>query len=213
MCTVTFAVLDAPRDDSQKRFLGVASNYLQNLDVGDSIQVSVKASHMAFHPPSDPTLTPIIMICAGTGIAPFKGFVQERAMQIKAGRSLAPALLFVGCRHEDRDMLYKTQFEDWAKLGAVDVRYALSQQTEKSEGCKYVQDRLWKDRGAVVELFDAGARVYVCGSSKVGEAVRNTAIKIYTDTAESRGKTKTEDEVKAWFDGIRNERYASDVFT
>jgi hypothetical protein len=65
--------------------------------------------------------------------------------------------------------LYKEEFDEWERIGAVDVRYAFSKEPEKSEGCKYVQDRLWKDRKDTIELFDAGARVYVCGSRVVGE--------------------------------------------
>lgn len=211
-CTLTYNVLDQEAHVGGKRFLGVASNYLSMLEKGDRIHVAVKPSHQAFHPPLDIANVALVMACAGTGLAPFRGFAQERAKQIEVGRQLAPALLFVGCRYHDRDRLYKEEFDEWERIGAVDVRYAFSKEPEKSEGCKYVQDRLWKDRKDTIELFDAGARVYVCGSRVVGEGVKTVATKIYMEAAQERGKPKTNEEAENWFTEIRNERYASDVF-
>ena len=212
ICTLTFSVLDQEALVGGKRHLGVASNYLSILEKDDRIHVAVKPSHQAFHPPLDVANTPLLMVCAGTGIAPFRGFVMERAKQIEAGRKLAPALLFYGCRHSETDNLYKDELSKWQEMGAVDVRHAFSREPEKSEGCKYVQDRLYRDREDAVELFDAGAKVYVCGSSNVGEGVREAVKKIFKEKMNERGKPRTDEEVEKWFNGIRNERYASDVF-
>ena len=192
--------------------MGVTSSYLSMLEKGERIHVVVKPSHQAFHPPLDIANVPLLMVCAGTGLAPFRGFIQERAQQIEAGRQLAPTLLFVGCRYHDRDRLYAEEFDEWERLGAVDVRYAFSCEPERSQGCKYVQERLWSDRRDVVALFDRGAKAYVCGSSVVGEAVKTVSKKIYMDAAQDRGRPKTEEETETWFREIRNERYASDVF-
>ncbi len=211
-CTLTYSVLDQEALMGGKRFMGVTSNYLSMLGSGERIHVVVKPSHQAFHPPLDITNVPLLMVCAGTGLAPFRGFVQERAKQIEAGRQLAPALLFVGCRYHDRDRLYPEDFDEWERLGAVGVRYAFSREPERSNGCKHVQERLWNDRKDVVALFDGGARAYVCGSSVVGEAVKIVSKKIYMDAAQERGRPKTEEETENWFREIRNERYASDVF-
>jgi len=92
VATLTWTVLDTPsKAAGGKRFLGVASNYLSKVEQNDLVHVAVKPCHGNFHPPNDTENTPIIMLCAGSGIAPFRGFVQERAMQITAGRRLAPA--------------------------------------------------------------------------------------------------------------------------
>ena len=56
---------------------------------------------------------------------------------IGAGRSVAPALLFFGCRSPDSDDLYADEFARWEQLGAVEVRRAYSRDAEKSSGCKY----------------------------------------------------------------------------
>lgn len=112
MATLTRSVLDAPsKVAGSKRFLGVASNYLSNVGEGDRIHDAVKESHGNFHPPRDIENTPVIMFCAGTGLAPFRGFIQERAIQIQAGRKLAPAYIFIGCTHPDKDMLFKEELQ------------------------------------------------------------------------------------------------------
>jgi cytochrome P450/NADPH-cytochrome P450 reductase len=92
------------------------------------------------------------------------------------------------------------------------VRYAFSRKSEKSEGCKYVQDRFYHDRKDVVELFASGAKIFVCGSRNVGEAVGITARKIYKERAEELGKPHTEESAEEWFKALRNERFATDVF-
>ncbi|EEB87041.1 hypothetical protein MPER_15792, partial [Moniliophthora perniciosa FA553] len=93
---------------------------------------------------------PIVAYCAGSGLAPIRGFIQigpltriatqERAMQKSSGRNVGKILLFFGCRSPDADLLYgEDDLLDWEKLGVVDVRPAFSRAIEKSQGCKYVQ--------------------------------------------------------------------------
>jgi cytochrome P450/NADPH-cytochrome P450 reductase len=213
VCTVTYSVLDQDAFSGQGRHVGVASNYLSTLQEGDYTQVSVRSSAQPFHLPLDPSGAPVIMVCAGTGIAPFRGFVEERAEQIKAGRRLARALLFVGCRDPARDRLYAEEFKEWEKLGAVELRYAFSRKEVESEGCKYVQDRMLHDWKDVVELWDAGAKVYVCGNSVVGDEVGKACKEMYRRKVKEKGlKEKGDDEVEEWFAGVRSERFATDVF-
>ncbi len=213
VATITWSVLDTPsKVADSKRFLGVASNYLSGVEAGDRIHVAVKPSHGNFHPPADLENTPVIMFCAGTGLAPFRGFVEERAIQIQGGRKLAPAYLFIGCAHPKNDTLFGKELSKWEKDGVVKLFYAFSKSSTDSKGCRYVQDRLWEERKEMVKVFNEGAKLYVCGSSAVGEGVANTTKKIYQEAAEALGKPKTDDEVEAWFAGIKSDRYASDVF-
>ena len=209
-CTLTYSVFDTEKGG--RRYLGIASNYLAELQKGDLVRVSVRPSHQAFHLPLDIANVPILMICAGSGLAPFRGFVQERAKQIEAGRTIAAALLFVGCRSPDKDRLYAEEFAHWESIGAVKVYYAFSKDASASKGCKYVADRLWAEREEARALWDAGAKIFVCGSGAVGDGVRETIIKISLEGMKLRGDEKTEEEVRKWFTGIRNERFASDVF-
>lgn len=212
-CTLTWSVIDQESFQGDgKRFLGVASNYLSNLHEGDRIHVNVKQSHQSFHLPLDIAETPLIMVCAGTGIAPFRGFIQERALQVEAGRKLAPALLFFGCQKPGQDDLHADEISAWASKGAVDVRYAYSRDPQSSNGAKYAQDRFWADREDVLHYYNSGAKIFVCGSGKVADGVKDASVKMYLQASEEEGTPKSQEEAEKWFDGLRNERFMSDVF-
>ncbi|RGP76777.1 bifunctional p-450:nadph-p450 reductase [Fusarium longipes] len=212
--TLTYSLLDVPSLSGQGRHVGVATNFLSQLVPGDKLHVSVRASSAAFHLPSDPETTPIICVGAGTGLAPFRGFIQERAAMLAAGRKLAPALLFFGCRDPENDDLYAEELARWEQMGAVDVRRAYSRATEKSEGCKYVQDRIYHDRSDVFKVWDQGAKVFICGSREIGKAVEDICVRLAMERAKEmpEGKGATEEKARAWFERSRNERFATDVF-
>ena len=211
--TLTYSVVNRPALSGQGRYVGVATNYLAQLAPGDKLHVSVRPSHQAFHLPKDAQSVPVIMIAAGTGMAPFRGFIQERAAQLAAGRKLAPAILFYGCRSPATDLLYKDLLKRWEEMGAVSLRFAFSRQSDESHDCKYVQDRIYHDRADVVEQFEAGAKVFVCGSRDVGEGVQEVLIRIAKERLlEKEGREVDDMRARSWFEGLRNERFATDVF-
>ena len=211
--TLTFSILDAPSKSGQGRHIGVASSFLAALRPGDKLNVAVRPSHSAFHLPADAETTPVICVAAGTGVAPFRGFMQERAAMIAAGRKLAPAVLFYGCREPGKDDLYPEEFAKWEEAGAVKIFRVYSRKPELSQGRKHVQDALWEERHDYTPLWDEGARLYVCGSRAVGDAVTETALRLYTAGEKKKhGKDISEDEAKEWWEQLRNARYATDVF-
>ena len=213
LASLTYSVLDAPALSGQgHRHIGVASHYLSHLGVGDVVHVAVKPSHQAFHLPADGEKTPVIMVAAGTGLAPFRGFIQERAAQIGAGRNLAPAHLYFGHRHPEQDTLYPDELARFERLGAVTVHHAYSQAAEQSNGHKHVDDALHADSELLGQLWEQGARVYVCGSRGVGDAVRKIAVEQYKRGAPAKGKDPSDEAAGKWFEAIRNERYSTDVF-
>lgn len=132
--TLTYSVLHTTHTSGAGEHVGVASNYLSKLAKGDTLHISVRPSNQNFHLPTDAENTPVIMVCAGTGLAPFRGFVQERAAQVGSGRKLAPAILIVGCRSPDNDELYREEFDKWEAMGAVKVFRAYSRKPEASGG-------------------------------------------------------------------------------
>ncbi|KAF2264005.1 cytochrome P450 [Lojkania enalia] len=210
--TLTYSVLDQPALSGQGRFIGVASTYLSSLSVGDKLYVTVRPSHQSFHLPKDAKKIPIIMIAAGTGIAPFRAFIQQRAAQLGAGRPLAPALLFYGCHSPTTDSLYAPMLSHWQQLGAVSLRYAFSRAPSESENCKYVQDRLYHDRKDVVDFFERGAKLFVCGGREMGERVREICVKIARERAAEQGRDVGEKRAREWVEGLGSERFATDVF-
>lgn len=175
----------------------------------------------------------MIMACAGTGIAPFRGFIMDRAEKIRgrsSGQDLpkeekpAKAILYVGCRTDGKDDIHAAELAEWAQLGAVDVRWAYSRPADGSAG-QHVQDRMLEDREELVEMFEQGARIYVCGSTGVGNGVREACKEMYLarrreirQQKRKRGEEVSEvDEETAaeeFFEKLKTkERYATDVFT
>ncbi|EIN10223.1 cytochrome P450 oxidoreductase OrdA-like protein [Punctularia strigosozonata HHB-11173 SS5] len=208
--TLTVSVLDAPAlSGREDRFLGVASTFLASLRKGDKVHVSVRASSTAFHLPADPEV-PVVMFCAGSGLAPFRGFIQERAVQKRAGRKTGEMLLFFGCRAPEQDFLYFKDSGDeakaWVDDGVVDVRPAFSRKSEDSAGCKYVQDRIWHDKEDIHRLFNAQARFYSCGSRKMATGVKEKLVALIKESGDI-----DDAEADAAFERVRG-RYATDIF-
>ncbi|POR33668.1 Bifunctional P450/NADPH-P450 reductase [Tolypocladium paradoxum] len=210
--TLTYSVLEKPAFSGQGPYVGVATHFLSGLGAGERLHVGVRPSKW-FHLPSTAENTPMVCIATGSGLAPFRGFIQERAAMIGAGRNVAPALLFFGCRSPDQDDLYAEELARWEELGAVDVRRAYSRAPDKSFGCKHVQHRLSHDRQDVYQLWDRGAKMYVCGSRDVGKAVEAVCVEMVQDRRGAKlGRVLSEEEATAWFEEHRNERYVTDVF-
>ncbi|KZW03436.1 cytochrome P450 [Exidia glandulosa HHB12029] len=210
--TLTIGVLrEAALADSKELFQGVASTYLSGLRKGDRIHIAVRPSTTAFHLPADPA-TPIVMFASGSGIAPMRGFIQERAAQKAAGREVGPALLFYGCRSPDLDFLYAdAELEEWIARGVVDVRPAFSRATDKSEGCKYVQDRVLHDRLDVITAFQRGARLYTCGSSRVAAGIKSVCMRMLQDL-EGEALPHNDQSLDDHWAKVMSERYAADIF-
>ena len=120
IASITFDVFEAEAMSGHGTFHGVASSYLASCVPGDSILCSIRPTKVPFQLPSKPE-TPIVMVAAGTGIAPMRAFCQERAAIHLAGQKLGPALLFFGCRHPEKDYLYRSGFEKWEKEGIIEV--------------------------------------------------------------------------------------------
>ena len=212
VASISFSVA-ADKDPDVELHPGVATHYLKSLKVGSTAQLAVRKSPAGFHPPTDLS-TPMIMACAGTGLAPFRGFIQDRAAKIAAApkSEIAPALLFIGCRDPKFDKIHAEELEQWQSEGAVKVYYAFSRAAEQSEGCKYVQDRVWNERKEVGELFEKGAKTYICGSAAVGKGLGDVAARIRVADAERKGEAMTQEDALKWWQGLRGERYAVDVF-
>ncbi|KAI5917076.1 bifunctional P-450:NADPH-P450 reductase [Camillea tinctor] len=221
LASLTFSSLRSPvRWSGHGEHLGVASTHLSSLQPGDSLQVCVRPSHASFHLPASPGV-PLICVAAGTGIAPFRGFMRERARLLSSlssslekgdneesgeGEKLAPAVLYHGCRAPGHDDLYADEEAQW---GGVAVQRAYSRMPERSGGCRYVQELVWADRARVRGLWERGAMLYVCGSRQMSQAVEKVFIEM---KREEEGEKLGEAEAKAWWDGLRNVRYAVDVF-
>ncbi|APW58772.1 Bifunctional cytochrome P450/NADPH--P450 reductase 2 [Paludisphaera borealis] len=205
-CSLTFGVVSGPAWSGRGVHHGVASTYLADARPGAKIAVAVRPSHPGFHLPDSPAV-PILMIAAGTGVAPFRGFVQELALRSASSTAATPAVLYFGCSHPDVDYLYRDEFAAWEQDGVVRLRPAFSR--APVGGVKYVQDRLWEERREVMDLIEKGGKVYVCGDGRrMAPEVRATLGRIYRELAGAEA-----DRAEEWLADLEATiRYVVDVF-
>jgi sulfite reductase (NADPH) flavoprotein alpha-component len=179
---------------------GVASNYAAGLKKGARVRVKLKPNrHFALPAPE----RDIIMVGPGTGVAPFRAFVQERRATKAKGRSW----LFFGDRQFTHDFLYQTEWQDALKDGALTrMDVAFSRDTPEKI---YVQHRIWEKRADIVAWLNGGATLYVCGDAKqMAKDVRATLVRAYADV-NSLSPEAAEQAVATL---ERDKRYQQDVY-
>jgi sulfite reductase (NADPH) flavoprotein alpha-component len=168
-------LISAVRYDSHGRARkGVASNYVaERLKRGDRVRVKLKPNkHFALPAPDKD----IIMVGPGTGVAPFRAFVQERRATQATGKSW----LFFGDRTFTHDFLYQLDWQDALKDGAL-TRMDVAFSRDRPDKV-YVQHKVWERRRELVEWLDNGAHFYVCGDAKsMAKDVRATLTRAYAD--------------------------------
>jgi len=174
----------------------------------DGIHVPVHVRHSNFKLPSDPS-KPIIMVGPGTGVAPFRGFIQERAAQAKAGENVGKTVLFFGCRRRDEDFLYEKEWEEYKEaLGDnFEIHIAFSREGPNKV---YVQHKMKENAAEINRLLEQKAYFYVCGdAANMAREVNSLLAQII---AEQRGipESKGEEVVKAMRDA---NQYQEDVWS
>ncbi|MCJ1245479.1 NADPH-cytochrome P450 reductase [Trapelia coarctata] len=174
----------------------------------DGIHVPVHVRHSNFKLPSDPS-KPIIMIGPGSGVAPFRGFVQERAAQAKTGENVGKTILFFGCRKSTEDFLYK---EEWEKFSTDLPTFSLITAFSREQPQKvYVQHRLKEHAADINALIQNDkANFYVCGDA--ANMAREVSAVLVQIIAEERGiSTEKAEEVVR---GMRSSgQYQEDVWS
>ena len=180
---------------------GVASGFLaERAAPADAVQASIQASH--FRLPADPA-TPIIMVGPGTGIAPFRAFLQERAATGVRGR----AWLLFGDRRRATDFLFEPELTGWladGTLSRLDTAFS-----RDGAGKVYVQDRMAEQAADLWRWLQEGGHFYVCGDAlrmarDVDSALRTIAM---------RQGGLDRDQAKEWIVALaRQGRYLRDVY-
>jgi sulfite reductase (NADPH) flavoprotein alpha-component len=180
---------------------GIASAFLAHrAAIHGQILANIQVSH--FRLPADPA-TPVIMVGPGTGIAPFRAFLQERAVTKATG----PTWLFFGDQHAASDFLFEAQLKSWQQEGVLtrlDVAWSRDQAKKI-----YVQDRMRESAAELWRWLQDGAHFYVCGdASRMAKDV-DTALR---DVAAKQGGLN-EAEAKDWIASLaRQGRYLRDVY-
>jgi len=181
---------------------GVASILTaERLQPGDTLPVYIQ-HNQNFKLPENPD-TPIIMVGPGTGVAPFRSFMQEREEIGAEGKSW----MFFGDQHFVTDFLYQTEWQKWLKDGVLTkMDVAFSRDTEEKV---YVQHRMKEHSKELFEWLEEGAVVYICGDEKhMAHDVHQTLI----DIIEKEGGLSREKAENYLADMQQTKRYQRDVY-
>ncbi|GGW95636.1 cytochrome P450 [Streptomyces chartreusis] len=195
------SLLQAPARSGRGIHRGTGSGHLTDVRPGDTVYARIQPCRDVFR---IETGAPVVMVAAGTGLAPFRGAVADRAAALAAGTELAPALCYFGCDAPDADFLHADELYAAESAGAVSLRPAFS------TAGTFVQHRIAAEADDVWELLGAGARVYVCGDgARMAPGVREAFRTLYRD------RTPGADDAAAerWLDAlIADGRYVEDVY-
>ncbi|XP_061073335.1 NADPH--cytochrome P450 reductase-like isoform X1 [Conger conger] len=190
---------------------GVATTWLRNrlpTENGHKTTVPIYIRKSQFRLPFKAS-SPVIMIGPGTGIAPFRGFIQELAWLREQGRDVGESILYYGCRHRNEDFLYQEELEEFQTAGVLtQVSVAFSRDQEEKV---YVQHLLKKDQEHLWKLINTeNAHIYVCGDARnMARDVQNT----FYDMVEQTGGLARPQAVEYVKKLMTKGRYSQDVWS
>ncbi|KAI9188025.1 hypothetical protein H9P43_002416 [Blastocladiella emersonii ATCC 22665] len=142
--------------------LGLCASFLQRVEPGHQVHSLVKPCPDAFHLPVEGADTPVVMVCAGTGLAPFLSFLQER----KARGTTAESHLFFGCRHPQHDLIHGEELQQYVSEGVL-TKLHVAYSRDPAAKAKYVQHAIQAEADLVFDLLhERKAVFYICGSAR-----------------------------------------------
>ncbi|KAF7594311.1 hypothetical protein BBP40_009711 [Aspergillus hancockii] len=158
-----------------------------------------------------PTLAkcPLIMVGAGTGLAPFRAFIAERRQLQQIGKEVGEMLLIFGCRRPDEDFIYRGELEETTNAlgGKLRIVTAYSREGKK----QYVQDKIFEVEDDVFRLIDEGANFYICGKAEMAREVEKAVAEVMSvkgqdeDSLERKQKVKVSDSQPGDTRGVADE--------
>lgn len=205
-CSITVARVEGPALSGHGTFRGICSNYLDDAKPDDSLLAFIQKTTTPFRLPDDPA-KPLIMVGPGTGIAPFRGFLQERAALKKQGKNVGPAMLFFGCRHPECDFLYEDELKQFEQQGITELYTAFSR-VDGQPKC-YVQQRIREQKEKNWKLIQDGAYIYICGdATSMAPAVLKEITDLYQEKTGSSAQ-----EAENWIKELTDQhRYQVDIW-
>jgi len=189
-------------DHGGTKYNGSASGLLSNrLEEGDEIEIFVEPNPRFRLPENDDT--PVIMIGPGTGIAPFRAFMQQR----RADESKGKNWLIFGNRHYRSDFLYQAEWIEYRDAGLLH-KTSLAWSRDGDEKV-YVQDKIREEAEQFWQWLEQGAHVYVCGdASRMAKDVEKAIL----DVISQQGRKNEEDAIEYLNELREADRYQRDVY-
>jgi len=144
---------------------GVATSWLAGKrPAGDERpRVPIYVRKSQFRLPFKPSV-PVVMVGPGTGLAPFRGFIQDRSAMKKDGKPTGEAVLYFGCRHEREDFIYQDELNMYLSEGCLTKMYTAFSRDGPEK--VYVQHLLKQNQEEVWALLEKGGHIYVCGDAR-----------------------------------------------
>ena len=193
---------------------GVATHWLKTKNPnGDSIdlRVPIFVRRTNFRLPVRP-ISPVLMVGPGTGIAPFRGFIQERDWQKREGKELGDTILYFGCRKSDEDFIYKdelTAYAEKSENGNVITDLHLAFSRDQSEKV-YVTHKLRANLAQIWDVVKKGGHLYVCGDARF---MAKDVHDIFVEALEKHGE-KSHEQATRFLSSLSDKgRYQVDVWS
>lgn len=193
-------------DSKGRTRYGQATRYLSRLPVGAAVTASVKPSVMKLPTRDD---APLIMAGLGTGLAPFRAFVQYRAMQKAQGKDIGAILLYLGSRHQREEYLYGEEWEAYLDAGVITLLGAAFSRDQPQK--IYIQDRMRQTQSEIIKAYiEEEGSFYLCGPTWPVPDV--TDVLKEAITAEAKATRKKVDATKE-IDRLKEDgRYVLEVY-
>lgn len=200
-CAVHLTIAVVSYELFARDYHGVASNFFaERLTPGSRLPVYVQRAH-GFALPADEV--PVIMVGPGTGVAPFRAFMEERTARGARGKNW----LFFGNQHREQDFLYRRELDAWQRCGLL-TRLDTAFSREQAHKI-YVQDRMRENAAELWQWLQDGAHFYVCGDAKRMAADVDRAL---SDIVAAQGGMDAQ-AARAYLAGLtKSGRYQRDVY-
>eukprot|EP01135_Chromosphaera_perkinsii_P001790 Nk52_evm59s210 gene=Nk52_evmTU59s210 len=197
-------LVDWKRNSNGELRVGQCTNYLSNLTNGKNVTVTIKPSVMRLPPRSE---QPVIMSGLGTGMAPFRAFIQERAMEKREGKDVGPMVLYFGSRFRGMEYLYGEELEAYHHEGVLNrLRLAFSRDQKKKV---YIQHKIKEDKNLMWQyLQEEQGHFYLCGPTWPAGDVKDAIIDGFT----SSGNVSEKEANDALNEMKEDERYVLEVY-
>jgi len=188
---------------------GVATSYLSIKLPTESLKptVPIYVRKSQFRLPFRST-TPVIMVGPGTGLAPFRGFIQSRDSERQAGKKIGEMSLYFGCRHKEQDFIYRDEIEKYEADGTLSkVHLAFSRDQQEKI---YVQHLMQQNQDEIWRILEDGGHIYVCGDARnMARDVHKCLVDVITEKGD-KSSNEAEDYIKKL---QQKGRFAQDVWS